>query len=103
MTSPTALYPDSVGTFVIFRCGFFVPGVVAWEQVCTAPSGPSSTHALLRKPPLSMSACTIVWVAVQLIDVPGASGDPLAGVQARSVTCSSVTLTNASVVLPSLV
>ena len=50
-----------------------------------------------------MSACVIVWLAVHVIDAPGASDDPLAGVQTRSLTCGSVTVTAASVVLPLLV
>ena len=50
-----------------------------------------------------MSACVTVWLAVQVIDAPGASGDPLAGVQPGRPTFGSVTVTAASVVLPSLV
>ena len=53
--------------------------------------------------PASMSAWVIVWVAVQVIVAPGASDEPLAGVQDRSLTPGSVTVTAASVVLPSLV
>ena len=41
-----------------------------------------------------------VWVAVQVIVPPGASGDPLVGVQDSPVTPGSVTVTAASVMLP---
>ena len=50
-----------------------------------------------------MSAWVTVWLAVQLSDAPGASDEPLAGVQHRPVAFASVTVTAASVVLPSLV
>ena len=50
-----------------------------------------------------MSACVTVCDAVQLIDAPGASDEPLAGVQARPLTFGSVTVTLFSVVLPSFV
>ena len=50
-----------------------------------------------------MSACVTVWVAVQVIDAPGANDDPLAGVQVSPLTFGSVTVTAASVMLPVLV
>ena len=50
-----------------------------------------------------MSAWVTVCDAVQVIDAPGASDEPLAGVQIRSLTFGSVTVTFASVRLPSLV
>ena len=51
-----------------------------------------------------MSAWVTVWVAVQISEAPGASGEPLAGVQAHEADAfGSVTVTDASVVLPSLV
>ena len=50
-----------------------------------------------------MSACVTVCVAVQLIDAPGASDEPFAGVQSSPLTFGSVTVTAASVVLPLLV
>ena len=42
-------------------------------------------------------------VAVQVIDAPGANHDPFAGVQDNPLTPGSVTVTAASVVLPTFV
>ena len=50
-----------------------------------------------------MSAWVTVWVAEQVIVSPGASDEPLAGVQVPSVAFASVMVTAASVVLPPLV
>ena len=50
-----------------------------------------------------MSAWVTVWLAVQSIEPPGASGDPLAGVQPRPVDVRVGDGHVASVVLPSLV
>src|SRR5205823_2572723 len=47
-----------------------------------------------------MSAWAIVWLAVQFTAAPGANDEPLAGTHTRSLTCESVTVTDASVVLP---
>src|SRR6187200_847455 len=100
MTSPDLLKPDSVATFVIARCGFFEPGVVTSAHFEAAPPGPSSTQAWLKNEPASTSAWVIVWLAVQLIVAPGASEEPLAGVQDRPEAFGSVTVTAARVVLP---
>src|SRR5436189_136600 len=58
--------------FAGFRLSVFVRvsaafGVVTSEQTWSAPAGPSSTHAVFRYEPASMSAWTIVCDAVQLI------------------------------------
>ena len=50
-----------------------------------------------------MSACVTVCVAVQFIDAPGANPDPFGGVQANPLTFGSLTVTAASVMLPSFV
>ena len=42
----------------------------------------------------------IVWLAVQVIEAPGANSDPFAGVQTRLGAFGSVTVTDCSVVLP---
>src|SRR3954471_18231249 len=104
MTSPGLLKPDSVATFVIARCGLFVPGVVASAQTAAAPPAPSFTHAWLKKVPASTSAWTIVWLAVQLIVPPTARlATGFDGRQTRLLTFGSVTRTLLNVTLPSLV
>ena len=50
-----------------------------------------------------MSACVTVWLAVQFIVAPGASEEPLAGVQVRPLAFGSVTVTLCRVTLPSFV
>ena len=50
-----------------------------------------------------MSAWVTVWLAVQLIESPGASDEPLAGVHVPRPAFGSVMVTAASVVLPLLV
>ena len=50
-----------------------------------------------------MSACVTVWLAVQVIDAPGANDDPLAGVQPEPASVRIGHRHAASVVLPSLV
>ena len=90
------------GSLVMLIAGFCSAGVVSSSQASAAPSAPSSTQASLRKLPASMSACVIVWLAVHVIDAPGANGEPLAGVQTRLRTFGSVTVTAASVVLPAV-
>ena len=67
------------------------------------PVGAVIDTGLVAVVPASMSAWVIVCVAVHFIDAPGASDEPLAGVQTRSLTFGSVTVTAASVVLPLLV
>ena len=50
-----------------------------------------------------MSAWVTTWVATQVIDWPGASDEPLAGVHVPRTAFGSVMVTAASVVLPLLV
>src|SRR3954452_24701354 len=104
MTSPTLLNDVSVAFFVIARCGFCVPGVVTSAHCCAAGPAPSSTQALLKKLPASMSACVTVWLAEHVIEAPGARlATGFDGVQVRFDTCASVTVTFDNVTLPSLV
>src|SRR4051794_36035515 len=103
MTSPGLLKPDSVATLSFVRLGFFEPGVVTSSHAFAAGPAPSSTQAWLKYEPASTSACVIVWLAVQLIDAPGArEATGLVGVQTRFATCRSVTATFVSVTFPLL-
>src|SRR3954465_6496048 len=103
MTSPALLKPDSVANFLIVRLGFCEPGVVTSEHAFAAPPAPSSTQAWLKKLPASTSACVTVWLAVQLIDAPGArSATGVDGVHDRSDTFGSGTSTLCNVTLPLL-
>ena len=85
------------------QCGFLSPGVVTSSHACGGTVGAVVDTGLVVVVPASMSAWVIVWLAVHVIDAPGASDEPLAGVQLRSLTFASVTVTAASVVLPLLV
>src|SRR3954467_12415707 len=104
MTSPALLKPASVAVLSIVRLGFFLPGVVTSEHPFAAPPAPSSTQAWLKKLPASTSACVTVWLAVQLIEAPGARfATGFDGEQLRFETCESVTVTLCKVTFPSLV
>src|SRR6266446_1558540 len=104
MTSPTLLKPVAVVALSIVRDGFLVPVVVTLSQALAAPPAPSSTQASLKKVPASRSAWVIVWLAVQLIDAPGARlATGVVGVHDRLVTWASVTSTLVSVTFPLLV
>src|SRR6266576_4395001 len=104
MTSSTALKPDSVATLVIVSSGLWVPGVVTSSQTLAAPPAQSSTQAWLKKLPASMSAWTIVWLAVQLMLAPGARlATGLLGRHTRLLTLGSVTRTLVRVTLPEFV
>ena len=93
MTSPTLLKLVSVGTLVIDRAGFWVPGVVASAHLLAAPAPTaSSTHDLVKNEPALRSAWTIVWLAVQVMGAPGArSVTGVVGEHRRSLKLGSVT------------
>src|SRR5947208_3247244 len=100
MTLPTGLQIDSVAAFVIDKDGLGVPAVARSSLFRATPPPQSSTLSLHDALPISMSAWVIVWLAVQFSVAPGANDEPLAGTQTRSLTCESVTVTAANVVLP---
>src|SRR6476619_8572382 len=100
--SPTLLKVVSVATFVIFRCGDCAAGTVLSAH-CLVAGGPV-THAVSLNDPASRSVWVTVWVPVHTIESPGASGEPLAGVQEKLSSAGvSSTVALASVVLPSFV
>src|SRR3954447_16942853 len=103
MRSPALLKPASVATLSIVRLGFCEPGVVTSSHAFAAPPAPSSTQAWLKKLPPSTSACVTVWLAVQLIEAPGARlATGVDGVHTRFGAFGSLTSTFVSVTLPLL-
>src|SRR3954452_8775639 len=103
MTSPALLKPASVAVLSIVRLGFLLPGVLTSEHAFAAPPAPSSTQAWLKKLPASTSACVTVWLAVQLIEAPGARfATGVDGVHTRFGAFGSVTSTSCNVTLPLL-
>src|SRR4051812_25151466 len=103
MTSPALLKPVSVATLSIVRLGFCEPGVVTSPHAFAAPPAPSSTQAWLKNLPASTSSCVTVWLAVQLIDAPGAR-DRKGVVEGKTRVggVGSVTSTLCNVTLPLL-
>src|SRR3982750_2960765 len=103
MRSPALLKPDSVANFLIVRLGFCEPGVVTSEHAFAAPPAPSSTQAWLKKLPASTSACVTAWLAVQLIEAPGAKlATGVDGVHTRFGAFGSLTSTLCNVTFPLL-
>src|SRR6187402_1571819 len=103
MTSPTESIVASLSPLTIDNAGFCTPGVPSSSQAWAAPPAPSSTHAVLRYEPASISAWVTVCVAEHVIDAPGANDEPFTGVHVPNVASVSVTVTLANVVLPVLV
>ena len=105
MTSPTWLKVVGVAVFVRRSAGAWpVMVTVSWE-VAGAPRLPMTgvpvTVAVLVMLPASKSAWLTTWVAVQVIEPPGARLVAVQAVMAPSL--SSLTLTALIVTLPVLV
>src|SRR5438094_9773182 len=97
MVCPTALYVAGVALLASAISLFWLAVTVneAWFEVRPLPEA----VALLVIEPASMSAWVIVWVEVQLVDPPNASGPAPQGLIVPSL--SSPTLNGpASVVFP---
>src|SRR5262245_6168900 len=103
MIWPTALYPDSVATFVIARCGFWLPGVVTSRSEERRAGKRCRSHGWSAWWPASVWRWVTVWVAVLVIEAPGDGVEPCVGVRGVPLSVGSVTVTAASVVFPSLV
>src|SRR5204863_7878405 len=97
MAWPTAPYVVGLALLASVRTLFWLPVTVneAWFEVRPLPEA----VALLVIEPAAMSAWVIVWIEVQLVDAPNASGPAPQGVIVPSL--ASLTLNGpASVVFP---
>src|SRR5213594_3786826 len=97
MVCPTALYVVGLALLASARTLFWLAVTVneAWFEVRPLPEA----VALLVIAPASMSAWVIVWIEVQLVDSPNASGPAPQGLIVPSL--SSLTLNGpAGVVFP---
>src|SRR5207249_10079531 len=97
MVCPTALYVVGFALLASARTLFWLPVTVneAWFEVRPLPEA----VALLVIEPASMSAWVIVWIGVQLVDPPNASGPAPQGLIVLSLP--SLTVNGpASVVFP---
>src|SRR5207249_8412651 len=97
MVCPTAPYVVGLALLASARTLFWLPATVneAWFEVRPLPEA----VALLVIEPASMSAWVIVWIEVQLVDPPNASGPAPQGLIVDRK--SAVTLNGpASVIFP---
>ena len=89
-----------VDDLTIDSAGFCTPVIVTWFDgtggIGVPPGGVPTTVAVLTTDPASTSACVTVWVAVHVVDAPGASvvdGHDDAGRCSASVTAMPVIVT----------